>query len=84
MAQFKDWLLGPIRPRRSSWVSEYGYGIVGRRAGVIVRFKDHKGKPTVTAFYPDADGRDYEDMKNAKSKGKYVHRRLYDLDYELI
>jgi hypothetical protein len=83
-AKTEAWLLGPYRPNRSSWVGYAGYAVSGRQSGVTVSYKDKKGQKTVTCLYPDTDGGDYQDFKNAKSKGKYVHKFLYDLDYIIV
>jgi len=79
MARWADWAAGPIKPNRSSWVDQYGVAILkDGRVGIAIKFL----KSGFVAFYPDSSEADFIDMKNAKSKGKFIWRRLIEQDYE--
>lgn len=64
----------------SSWVATIGYGVLGRgkrSQGIIVTFLDG-----FTCWYPGTEETQYRNFRRSKSKGKWVHRTLYELDYE--
>lgn len=63
----------------SSWVDSIAYVRYGSRNGVAVRFLSG-----ADVFYPNTDIRDYEYLRDAASKGRAIHRRFYDLPYELM
>lgn len=76
-------LRGPLQVE-SSWVDKIAYVRYGRRNGVAVQFHDKQGNPTVQVFYPNTDLRDYDYLRKAASKGKAIHRRFYELPYEIM
>lgn len=76
-------LRGPLQVE-SSWVDKIAYVRYGRRNGVAVQFHDKQGNPTVQVFYPNTDLRDYDYLRKAASKGRAIHRRFYELPYEIM
>lgn len=63
----------------SSWVDEIAYVRYGTRNGVAVKFLSG-----AEVFYPFTSIRDYEYLRDAASKGKAIHRRFYELPYEML
>lgn len=85
------YLAGPV-PVDSSWARSIGYWeerdqTRGIRAwlglnninGIVVTFKDG-----ARCFYPGTTKAEYRALVNAKSKGKWIHRNLYDRKYDLV
>ncbi len=76
-------LRGPLQVE-SSWVDKIAYVRYGRRNGVAVQFHDKQGNPTAQVFYPNTDLRDYDYLRKSGSKGRAIHRRFFDLPYEVM
>lgn len=75
-------LYGPLQAPNSSWVDSYGLVYVrkGKNGmGVAVQFKDG-----FSCWYPGTDSTDYQKFRKARSKGKWVWKYLYDLEYEAL
>lgn len=63
----------------SSWLESIAYVRYGNRNGVAVKFLSG-----AEVFYPNTTIKDYEYLRDVASKGKGIHRRFYDLPYELL
>jgi len=65
-----------IEPR-SSWIWRYSF-----REGEGLKITFHKrGKPYFTCLYPWATQEDFDNMKNARSLGRFVRKRIYKTPY---
>jgi hypothetical protein len=75
------YLEGPIDVS-SSWVTDIGFVQLPEpscECGIAVTYKSG-----VTCFYPGTTREQYTDMTRASSKGKWVHKNIISLPYQIV